>query len=67
MLHNSQTEGQLILNCSYNVNFTMDHGLKDLGSFDELGRSLGIPLELSPVYVVVVRDALRRYGLRGWS
>lgn len=62
-----ETEGQLILNGSYNVNFTMDHELKDLGLFDELGRKLGVPLELSPVCVDIVRDALNRYGPRAWS
>ena len=62
-----ETEGQLILNGSYNVNFTMDHEVKDLSLFDELGRSLGVPLELSPVCVAIVRDALRRYGPRAWS
>ena len=62
-----ETEGQLILNGSYNVNFTMDHELKDLGLFDELGSKLGVPLELSPVCVDIVRDALNRYGPRAWS
>lgn len=62
-----ETEGQLILNGSYNVNFTMDHEVKDLSLFDELGRSLGVPLELSPVCVAIVRDAMRRYGTRAWS
>ena len=41
--------------------------LKDLSLFDELGRSLGVPLELSPVCVAIVRDALSRYGPRAWS
>lgn len=62
-----ETEGQLILNGSYNVNFTMDHELKDLSLFDELGRKLGVPLELSPVCVDIVRDGLNRYGPRAWS
>lgn len=62
-----ETEGQLILNGSYNVNFTMDHEVKDLSLFDELGKSLGVPLELSPVCVGIVRDGLKRYGPRAWS
>ena len=62
-----ETEGKLILNGSYNVNFTMDHELKDLSLFDELGRKLGVPLELSPVCADIVRDALDRYGPRAWS
>lgn len=62
-----ETEGQLILNGSYNINFTMDHELKDVTLFDELGRSHGVPLELSPVVVAAVADGLDRYGPRAWS
>ena len=62
-----ETEGQLILNGSYNINFTMDHELKDVSLFDELGKSLDVPLEMSPVVVAAVRDGLERYGPRVWS
>ena len=62
-----ETEGQLLLNGSYNINFTMDHEVKDLSLFDRLGRQLDIPLELSPLCVEIVRDGLRRYGPRAWS
>ncbi|MFT5502687.1 MAG: 3-hydroxyisobutyrate dehydrogenase [Gammaproteobacteria bacterium] len=33
-----ETEGQLILNGSYNINFTMDHNVKNLTLFDDLGK-----------------------------
>ncbi|MCP4318071.1 MAG: NAD(P)-dependent oxidoreductase [Hyphomicrobiales bacterium] len=62
-----ETEGQLILNGSYNINFTMDHEVKDVTLFDDLGKSLGVPLELSPVCVAAMEDGLRRYGPRVWS
>ena len=62
-----ETEGQLILNGSYNINFTMDHELKDVSLFDELGKTHDVPLELSPVVVAAVRDGLKRYGPRVWS
>ena len=62
-----ETEGQLILNGSYNINFTMDHELKDVSLFDQLGKNLDVPLELSPVVVNAVRDGLERYGPRVWS
>ncbi|MDH3692941.1 MAG: NAD(P)-dependent oxidoreductase [Gammaproteobacteria bacterium] len=62
-----ETEGQLILNGSYNINFTMDHEVKDLTLFDELGKSLDVPLELSPLCVEIMRDGLKRYGPRVWS
>ena len=62
-----ETEGQIILNGSYNINFTMDHEVKDLTLFDELGKHLGVPLELSPLCVEIMRDGLKRYGPRAWS
>ena len=62
-----ETEGQLILNGSYNINFTMDHEVKDLTLFDELGKKHEVPLELSPLCVAIMRDGLRRYGPRVWS
>jgi 3-hydroxyisobutyrate dehydrogenase len=62
-----ETEGQLILNGSYNINFTMDHEVKDLSLFDDLGKKLEVPLELSPVCVDIMRDGLKRYGPRVWS
>ena len=62
-----ETEGQLILNGSYNINFTMDHEVKDLTLFDNLGKSLNVPLELSPLCVDIMRDALKRFGPRVWS
>ncbi|MDH3740224.1 MAG: NAD(P)-dependent oxidoreductase [Hyphomicrobiales bacterium] len=62
-----ETEGQLILNGSYNINFTMDHEVKDLTLFDDLGKKHGVPLELSPVCVEIMRDGLKRYGPRVWS
>ncbi len=57
-----ETEGQVILNGSYNINFTMDHEVKDLTLFDELGKKHGVPLELSPLCVAIMRDGLKRYG-----
>ncbi len=62
-----ETEGQLILNGSYNVNFTMDHEVKDLTLFDDLGKKHDVPLELSPLCVEIMRDGLKRYGPRVWS
>ncbi|MCC1493347.1 NAD(P)-dependent oxidoreductase [Cognatishimia sp. F0-27] len=62
-----ETEGQVILNGSYDVEFTMDLEYKDLSLFDNLGTSLGVPLELSPVCVDIIRDGLDRYGPRALS
>ena len=62
-----ETEGQLILNGSYNINFTMDHEVKDLTLFDDLGKKYDVPLELSPLAVEIMRDGLAKYGPRVWS
>ncbi|TAM98419.1 MAG: NAD(P)-dependent oxidoreductase [Rhizobiaceae bacterium] len=42
-----ETEGQLILNGSYDVAFTMDLALKDLGFAMDFGREFGVPLDLA--------------------
>ena len=62
-----ETEGQVILNGSYNINFTMDHEVKDLALFDELANKHDVPLKLSPLCVAIMRDGLKRYGARAWS
>ena len=62
-----ETEGQLILNGSYNINFTMDHEVKDVTLFDDLAKSYDVPVELSPVCVAAMEDGLKRFGPRVWS
>ena len=42
-----ETEGQLILNGSYNIGFTMDLALKDLGFAMKFGEDFGVPLDLA--------------------
>jgi 3-hydroxyisobutyrate dehydrogenase len=42
-----ETEGQLILNGSYDVGFTMDLAVKDLGFAMDYGRAFGVPLPLA--------------------
>jgi 3-hydroxyisobutyrate dehydrogenase len=42
-----ETEGQLILNGSYDIAFTMDLALKDLGFAMGFGREFGVPLDLA--------------------
>ncbi|WP_417601289.1 NAD(P)-dependent oxidoreductase [Pararhodobacter oceanensis] len=42
-----ETEGQLILNGSYDVGFTMDLALKDLGFAIDFGREYGVPMDLA--------------------
>lgn len=42
-----ETEGQLILNGSYDIAFTMDLALKDLGFAMAFGKEFGVPLDLA--------------------
>jgi len=62
-----ETESQVILNGSYNINFTMDLVLKDTGLFDDLAKKLKIPLEISPKVVEIFKDGQKKYGSRAWS
>ena len=51
-----ETESQVILNGSYNINFTMDLVLKDTGIFNELAKKLNSSLEISPMIVDIFKD-----------
>ena len=62
-----ETESQVILNGSYNINFTMDLVLKDTGLFDDLAKKLNTPLEISPKVVEIFKDGQKKYGSRAWS
>ncbi len=62
-----ETESQVILNGSRDINFTMDLVIKDVGLFDALARQLQVPLELSPLVLEIFRDGARRYGGRELS
>ncbi len=62
-----ETESQVILNGSYNINFTMDLVLKDTGLFDQLAKKLNAPLEISPKIVEIFKDGQKKYGSRAWS
>jgi len=62
-----ETESQVILNGSRDIGFTMDLVIKDVGLFDELGRSLKVPLELSPLLIDIFKDGVKRYGPREHS
>jgi 3-hydroxyisobutyrate dehydrogenase len=62
-----ETESQVILNGSRDINFTMDLVIKDVGLFDELARAHHVPLELSPLVLAIFTDGARRYGAREHS
>ena len=62
-----ETESQVILNGSYNINFTMDLVQKDINLFNELSKKLKTPLEISPFVLDIFKDAQKKYGSRAWS
>ncbi len=62
-----ETESQVILNGSYNINFTMDLACKDLHFAHELGREFGVPLELAGLVEQTFIRARSQYGGNAWS
>ena len=62
-----ETESQVILNGSYNINFTMDLVLKDTELFNDLAKKLNSGLEISPKIVDIFKDGQKKYGSRAWS
>jgi 3-hydroxyisobutyrate dehydrogenase len=62
-----ETESQVILNGSYNINFTMDLVEKDITLFNSLSKKLAAPLEISPVILKIFKDGHKKYGSRAWS
>ena len=62
-----ETESQVILNGSYNINFTMDLVEKDMTLFNNLAKKLGASLEISPLVLDIFKDGHKKYGSRAWS
>ena len=62
-----ETESQLILNGSYNINFTMDLAVKDLGFALAFGRDFGVPLALADLTMQTFLRARDAYGGDAWS
>jgi len=62
-----ETESQMILNGSYNINFTMDLVIKDMTLFENLAERGGVPLEISPKVLAIFREGQAKYGPRAWS
>ena len=57
-----ETEGQLILNGSYDIAFTMDLALKDLGFAMDYGREFGVPLNLAALTQQTFITGAATYG-----
>ena len=62
-----ETESQVILNGSRDINFTMDLVSKDIGLFQAVADRAGIKLEISPMLIDIFKDGEARYGAREWS
>jgi len=62
-----ETESQVILNGSYNINFTMDLVEKDMALFNNLAKKLSASLEISPLVLGIFKDGHKKYGSRAWS
>ena len=62
-----ETESQVILNGSRDINFTMDLVVKDVGLFDKLARVNKVPVEISPLVLAIFKDGQNRYGSREFS
>ena len=62
-----ETESQVILNGSRDINFTMDLVSKDVGLFDSIAQQHHVPVELSPLIVDIFKDGEARFGPREHS
>ena len=63
----AETEGQVILNGSRDIEFTMDLVSKDIGLFHQIAERHGVPLEVSPLLIEIFKDGAARYGPRELS
>lgn len=57
-----ETESQLILSGSRDVDFAMDLVQKDIGLFQQLAEAHDVPLEISPQIIAMIKDGQARYG-----
>ena len=62
-----ETESQVILNGSRDINFTMGLVLKDISLFQAIADRAGVGLEVSPMLIEIFKDGIERYGADEWS
>ena len=62
-----ETEGQVILNGSYDINFTMDLVTKDLGLFLGVADRSTVALDVAPVIKAVFDEEAQLHGERAFS
>ena len=57
-----ETESQIILNGSRNIDFTMGLVKKDIGLFQDIADAHNVPIELNPAIISIMDDGISRYG-----
>jgi 3-hydroxyisobutyrate dehydrogenase len=62
-----ETEGQVILNGSRDISFTMDLVCKDIGLFNDVARRGGLELELGSMFQRIFEEGQATYGPRELS
>ncbi len=62
-----ETETQVILNGSYDIAFTMDLALKDLGFAMQMGQEGGVPLALASMVNQIFIEGKSVFGGDAWS
>lgn len=63
----NETEGQVILNGSRDISFTMDLVCKDIRLFNQIAERGHLALELAPLFENIFKDGEKRYGSRELS
>ena len=56
-----ETERQVSLNGSYNMNYTMDMVKKDMNLFDELSKKLNTELEISQYVLKIYKEDRKKF------
>lgn len=59
-----ETESQVVLNGSREINFTLDLVAKDIGLFQDIADKNNVPLDISPKLIDVINDGIERFGPR---
>jgi 3-hydroxyisobutyrate dehydrogenase-like beta-hydroxyacid dehydrogenase len=62
-----ETESQLVLNGSYDIGFTMDLALKDLGFAMQMAKESGVSLDLASRVTDIFEQGKAVYGGDAWS
>ncbi len=62
-----ETESQVILNGSRDINFTMGLVLKDIGLFQVIAERAGVGLEILPKLIEIFEDGIATYRADEWS